>query len=246
MNSDNTNGETIVISRETTRRLLKDIRELIKNPLNEEGIYYKHHESEMLKGYAYICGPKDSVYFGGNYFYEFNFPYDYPHRPPKVTFLNLGGIDGNTRFHPNMYKNGKMCLSLLNTWKGDQWTGCQSIRTILLTIISILDNGPLLHEPGFTELSADFNPYNKIIKYKNIEYSVCYILQNKAKNLKLVKEMFEEDIKNQYKNNKTALKEVIESNIQSENGENIRTGIYNLKVELQWNKILDEFKKIKI
>ena len=64
-------NETIVISRETTRRLLKDVRELIKNPLDDEGIYYKHDETEMLKGYAYICGPKDSVYFGGNYFYEF-------------------------------------------------------------------------------------------------------------------------------------------------------------------------------
>ena len=239
-------NETIVISRETVRRLLKDVRELIKNPLDDEGIYYKHDETEILKGYAYICGPKDSVYFGGNYFYEFKFPYDYPHRPPKVTFMNMGGKDGQTRFHPNMYKNGKMCLSLLNTWKGDQWTGCQSIRTILLTILSILDNGPLLHEPGFSELSVDFNPYNKIISFKNMEYSVCYILQNKANNLKALKEMFEEDINKQYKKNKDLIKELIESNVKSEDDIYIRTGIYNLKVEINWNNILEEFKKIKI
>lgn len=239
-------NETIVISRETTRRLLKDVRELIKNPLDDEGIYYKHDETEMLKGYAYICGPKDSVYFGGNYFYEFKFPYDYPHRPPKVTFLNMGGIDGQTRFHPNMYKNGKMCLSLLNTWKGDQWTGCQSIRTILLTILSILDNAPLLHEPGFTELSVDFNRYNKIITFKNMEYSVCYILQNKAKNLKVLKEMFEENINKQYKKNEDSIKELIESYVKSEDDIYIRTGIYNLKVEINWNNILEELKKIKI
>jgi ubiquitin-protein ligase len=67
----------------------------------------------MLLGYAYICGPKDSMYFGGNYFYKFEFPYDYPHRPPKMTFMNT---DGKTRFHPNMYKTGKICLSILNTW----------------------------------------------------------------------------------------------------------------------------------
>lgn len=239
-------NETIVISRETTRRLLKDVRELIKNPLEDEGIYYKHDETEILKGYAYICGPKDSVYFGGNYFYEFKFPYDYPHRPPKVTFLNMGGIDGQTRYHPNMYKNGKMCLSLLNTWKGDQWTGCQSIRTILLTILSILDNAPLLHEPGFTELSVDFNPYNKIIAYKNMEYSVCYILQNKAKNLDLIKEMFNEDIDKQYNKNKELIKELIENNVKSGSNEKIRTNIYNLNVEINWNNILNEFQKINI
>ena len=42
-----------------------------KSPLDSEGIYYKHDESNMLLGYAYICGPKDSMYFGGNYFYKF-------------------------------------------------------------------------------------------------------------------------------------------------------------------------------
>ena len=203
--SADTNSETIIISRETTKRLLKDVRELIKNPLHEEGIYYKHDDSNMLKGYAYICGPKDSVYYGGNYFYEFHFPYDYPHTPPKVIFLNMGGIDGQTRFHPNMYKNGKMCLSILNTWKGDQWTGCQSIRTVLLTILSILDNAPLLHEPGFNETHRDFTPYNQIIMYKNLEYSVCYFLQNKATNLKLLKSMFEAEIKNQFIKNKVSL-----------------------------------------
>ena len=65
-----------------------------------------------------------------------------------------------------------MCLSILNTWKGDQWTGCQSIRTILLTIISIMDNMPLLHEPGFTEKHQDVIKYNEIILFKNFDFAV--------------------------------------------------------------------------
>lgn len=246
MSSDSNNSETIVISRETTKRLLKDVRELIKNPLHEEGIYYKHDETEMLKGYAYICGPKDSVYFGGNYFYEFNFPYDYPHRPPKVKFLNMGGLDGHTRFHPNMYKNGKMCLSILNTWKGDQWTGCQSIRTILLTILSILDNAPLLHEPGFSETHKDFKPYNEIIRYRNLEYSVCYILQNKAKNLKILTTMFEDNIKNQFNKNKDIIKENIDEYENKSNNTYYQTSIYNLKLNTDWTSIKNELKKINI
>jgi len=247
MSSDN-NTQPVVINRETTRRLLKDIRELIKCPLDSEGIFYKHDDSNMLKGYAYICGPKDSVYFGGNYFYEFNFPYDYPHRPPKVKFLNMGGLDGQTRYHPNMYKNGKICLSLLNTWKGDQWTGCQSIRTILLTILSIMDNGPLLHEPGFSKTSRDFEPYNKIIKYKNLEYSVCYILQNKStdSNIKFLTELFKEDIHKQYNKNKELIRELIEKYVTSEPDSHEKTGIYNLNVHIKWNNILNEFKKINI
>ena len=64
--------------------------------------------------------------------------------------------DGATRFHPNLYRNGKVCLSILNTWKGEQWTSCQTIRSILLTLITLFHNKPLLNEPGFTEKSSDF------------------------------------------------------------------------------------------
>lgn len=46
---------------------------MIKNPLETEGIYYKHDESNILKGYVYICGPKDTLYFGGNYFLRLHF-----------------------------------------------------------------------------------------------------------------------------------------------------------------------------
>ena len=30
-------------------RLLQDIKEIMKNPLESQGIYYKHDESDMLK-----------------------------------------------------------------------------------------------------------------------------------------------------------------------------------------------------
>ena len=58
------NDTAVNISRETVKRLISDIRDLRKSPLDDEGVYYKHDESNMLLGYAYICGPKDSMYFG--------------------------------------------------------------------------------------------------------------------------------------------------------------------------------------
>jgi ubiquitin-protein ligase len=163
----------VFISKETTLRLLRDVREMMTVP--EEGIFYKHSETDMLCGYALIVGPEGSLYDGGYYFYKFKFPPDYPHSPPVVEFLTN---DGETRMHPNMYKNRKMCVSILNTWRGDQWTGCQTIKSVLITIMSLLDDKPLLHEPGITRQNPDYEPYNRIIQYKNYRFCMLQLLQS--------------------------------------------------------------------
>jgi|TARA_B110000967_G_C18900997_1_gene575069 ubiquitin-conjugating enzyme E2 Z len=234
---------TIVLSRETTKRLLKDIKEIIKQPLDSHGIYYKHDETNILKGYAYISGPPDTQYFAGNYFFEIQFPEDYPHSPPKVEFKTN---DGETRFHPNMYRNGKMCLSILNTWKGDQWTGCQSIRTILLTIISVMDNMPLLHEPGFTKEHNDVTKYNKIIYYKNFDFTINSVLSKGSKwSISPFNEIFKEEMKDDFVKNKNAIMAVLEEK-KVEELNIIKTGIYNMSITIDWKRCYDRFIALEI
>lgn len=157
------------------KRLIHDISEMYKRPLTEHGIYYQHDDSNMLKGYAMIIGPEDTLYRHGFYFFKFIFPFNYPHRPPKVKFMTSDGV---TRFHPNLYTEGHICLSILNTWEGESWTSCQSIRSILLTLVSILDNKPLLHEPQMTENHIDFDSYNRIVEFKNISFSFLEFVNN--------------------------------------------------------------------
>jgi ubiquitin-conjugating enzyme E2 Z len=233
----------VVLSKETTKRLLKDVRELIKQPLDSHGIYYKHDESNILKGYVYICGPVDTQYFGGNYFFEFNFPSDYPHRPPNVVFKTN---DGETRFHPNMYRSGKMCLSILNTWKGDQWTGCQSIRTILLTIVSIMDNNPLLHEPGFTENHADVVKFNTIIYFKNFDFTINHILASDSGwAIAPFNDIFKEDLKNQFIKNKESILSILEEK-KTEETVVVTTGIYKMNISVDWNNTYNNFLQLKL
>lgn len=236
------NNQSVVVSRDTVKRLINDIKDIRKSPLDSEGIYYKHDDTNLLLGYAYICGPKDSMYFGGNYFYKINFPHDYPHRPPKLTFMNK---DGKTRFHPNMYKNGKICLSILNTWKGDQWTGCQSIRSILLTIVSILDNNPLLHEPGFTRIHRDCERYNKIIRYKNFDFSINKMMLNKVTDIVFYTDLFKEEIQFQFNKNKEDLTQIV-GEMKDITTEIVTTVIYNLNENIDWTHICSEFNSIKI
>ena len=40
------------------KRLLKDVKSIMKEPLESENIFYKHDEHNMLKGYALIIGQK--------------------------------------------------------------------------------------------------------------------------------------------------------------------------------------------
>ena len=167
---------TTRISKETITRLLKDVKQIMKNPLTENGIYYIHDDTDILKGYALIIGPSETPYFGGNYFFEFNYPADYPHTPPTVKYWTNGN---NVRFNPNLYVCGKVCVSLLNTWRGDQWTSCQSISTVLLTLCTLLCKDPLLNEPGVEKGHRDMITYDEIIQFANLDVAVCDIVDKK-------------------------------------------------------------------
>jgi ubiquitin-protein ligase len=163
------------INNSTIKRIASDVKCILNDErsLSLENIYYKHDEENILKGYALIIGQKNTPYGYGYYFFEFNFPDNYPFSPPVVRYLTN---DGTMRFNPNLYTNGKVCLSLLNTWSGEGWTSCQTITSILITLSSVLCENPLLNEPGVQENNNAIEKYNYLVTYKNIEFSICKII----------------------------------------------------------------------
>ena len=234
---------TTIVSKDTIQKLLKDIKDIYKNPLTDNGIYYTHDDSDMLKGYALIVGPSDTPYFGGNYFFELNFPPDYPYKPPKVTYCTNGE---NIRFNPNLYKCGKVCISLLNTWRGEQWTSCQSIRTVLLTLCTLLCKDPLLNEPGVSKAHQDFNKYTQIVEYSNIKIAICDIVNKKAGVYNDKFDIFYTYVKENFLKNYDTLLEFIDKEISSEVFKEkpiFHTSYYTMNVlidyELLRNKIVD-------
>ena len=100
----------------TLARLARDVRALQGDTLAEHGVYYRHSLTDVLRGQAVIMGAPDAVYAGGCYVFDFVFPHDYPHRPPVATFRTVDHSH-RTRFNPNCYRNGKVCLSVLNHWQ---------------------------------------------------------------------------------------------------------------------------------
>lgn len=114
--------------------------------MKQMGIYYVMDGDTMTKGYALIEGPENTPYEGCLLLFSVLFPNDYPFSPPRVLFLTT---DYKTRFHPNLYVDGKVCLSILGTYSGPSWSGTQSLSTVLLSIQGLLDNNPLSHEPAY-------------------------------------------------------------------------------------------------
>ena len=231
-----------MLNRESALRLIKDIRNLKKNPLHDNGIYYEHDEENMLLGRAMIIGPSETPYQYGFYFFKFEFNDNYPHQPPKLTYYTQSE---NIRFHPNLYRSGKVCVSILNTWRGEQWSSCQTISTILLTLTSLLHSKPLLNEPGITENHFDFEKYNEIIKYKNFECAIIDVFKNlKTKYSDFI--CFEKDIICNLTNNLNNVLEILKQIVkENEEIKIIKTNLYTMTVEINYKQVLKQINKIK-
>ena len=233
---------TTFISKETIKRLLQDVKQIIKNPLTDNGIYYIHDDSDMMKGYALIIGPPDTPYFGGNYFFEFNYPSDYPHTPPKVKYWTN---NNNIRFNPNLYVCGKVCISLLNTWRGDQWTSCQTISTVLLTLCTLLCENPLLNEPGVNKNHSDVKPYNSIVEYSNLDIAICDIVNKKPGVYMNFFNSFYPYVKENFIKNYDKLIKYAEDKANNcfKTQEIITTGYYSMKVCIDYQKVIQKLKE---
>ncbi|KAI1751830.1 UBC-like protein [Xylaria castorea] len=127
--------------------------------LEEENTDYKvfFKDENILEFEAYIYGPDDSLYRHKLVKLRFNISEQYPIAPPKVTLIQYSG----GRVHPNLYVEGKVCLSILGTWPGQPWSAGLSIHVVLISIRSLLDNEPYRHEPN-----CGNNPkYNKFVQF---------------------------------------------------------------------------------
>ena len=233
-----------VITKETISRLLHDVKHIMKYPLTDNGIYYIHDDEDMLKGYALIIGQEKTPYFGGNYFFEIHYPTNYPHSPPRVTYCTNGD---NIRFNPNLYKCGKVCISILNTWKGEQWTSCQTISTLLLTLCTLLCESPLLNEPGVTEKHKDFKNYTSIIEYKNIDIAILGMI-NKTPGIYPEKfHAFYSIVREHFLKNKEKIQSYLETTaVEQSTVTTITTCLYSMNVSINYPKLLDTFLKTTI
>ncbi|KAH8885178.1 UBC-like protein [Thozetella sp. PMI_491] len=109
---------------------------------------------------------------------------DYPRKAPNVNATTTNG--GRCRFNPNIYASGRVCLSILGTWRGErgeEWSPAQGLESILLSIQSLMSTNPYENEPGFEDANEPSDKKNQKeyvekIRHETLRISVIQRLEN--------------------------------------------------------------------
>ncbi|KAL8949285.1 MAG: hypothetical protein Q9222_004591 [Ikaeria aurantiellina] len=123
-----------------------------------EGVYVRTWESSMELIRVLIVGPVGTPYALAPFFFDIHLHSDYPIEAPNAFFHSW--TNGIGRVNPNLYEDGKVCLSLLGTWHSskdnESWvTGKSSILQIIVSLLGlVLVKEPFYNEAGFEALQG--------------------------------------------------------------------------------------------
>ena len=146
------------------KRVFKEFKEIKK--ITDEGSIDENRFIDILlidekfdNMNVYFLGPKISYYEEIINTINIKIPNNYPNVPPSLKFINKV-------YHPNIGQNGEICLDILK----DNWKPVYSLRTILLSIISLLSdpnpNSPLNGEAA-NFYKKTLTSKDEMRKYKN-------------------------------------------------------------------------------
>mmetsp|Transcript_5279 Transcript_5279/g.12720 ORF Transcript_5279/g.12720 Transcript_5279/m.12720 type:complete len:168 (-) Transcript_5279:96-599(-) len=107
------------------RRLLRDFKKVTMD--TPEGISAAPDGDDLFKWTAIMFGPAGTPWEGGVWKLAMKFPAEYPELPPSVRFVS-------EIFHPNVYKDGRICLDLL----ANSWSPAYDVCSVLLGIQSLV------------------------------------------------------------------------------------------------------------
>lgn len=140
---------------QATRRLMTERKKLVTE--GPEIGFYACPTNDILLWHIFIRGSDSSLYEHKILHATMKFPADYPMSPPTMIFLS-------EMFHPNIYEHGGVCISTLKRPGSDpteynkpeeMWTPVQSIRTVVLSVISML-NEPNCESPANLDASSEY------------------------------------------------------------------------------------------
>lgn len=148
------------MSNQSILRITRELSEIQKGPDLSLAVACRDIDVRHVR--ALIIGPPDTPYEFGFFEFIVKFARDYPTKAPAVTAITTNA--GRTRFNPNIYAQGRVCLSILGTWRGErgeEWSSAQGLESILISIQSLMSQNPYENEPGFEDAKTDYDKKNQ-------------------------------------------------------------------------------------
>jgi baculoviral IAP repeat-containing protein 6 len=164
-------ARNFVSNKERVLRLAQETGTLATSlPLSvESSVFVRVDEERMDLMTCLITGPVNTPYSGGCFLFDIFFPEDYPNVPPNVWLMTTG--NGTVRFNPNLYDNGKVCLSLLGTWSGAEGENWNKETSTLLQVLVSIQSLILVPDPYFNEPGYERTMHTEEGKRRSREYN---------------------------------------------------------------------------
>lgn len=148
------------------KRLVREYQEYSKEPNPFYSICSL--EKDIFTWNILLFGPSETIFEGSILKCQLIFNNEYPNRPPEFKFISNFP-------HPNIYPDGKVCISILHEGKdqfnyediSERWNPSHSVNSILMSILSII-SAPNFESPANVDASIMWR--TNYLEYKKIIY----------------------------------------------------------------------------
>ncbi|KAG8915038.1 hypothetical protein FRC01_003811 [Tulasnella sp. 417] len=134
-------------SRQFMSRLAKEYKMLSTGLPDSIVVRAYEDRADLIR--SLIIGPENTPYEGAPFVIDWHFEDNFPQTPPIAHFHSW--TNGNGRVNPNLYEEGKVCLSILGTWAGDKAESWSPSRSSLMQALVSIQGLVLVKEPWFCE-----------------------------------------------------------------------------------------------
>lgn len=156
------------------------------------GVWVRTFEDRLDLLSVMIEGPKATPYEDGLFLFDIQLGQDYPSAPPMCHYISYC----SDRLNPNLYEDGKVCVSLLGTWSG-RGTEMWGPKSTLLQVIVSIQGLILVDEPYFNEAGYEKQRGSQQGKENSRMYNEMVLLKLVQSMTKLINnppEIFSEQI----------------------------------------------------
>lgn len=195
-------GKVEITDKQRFQRAVQKEYKLLKESL-PPGVWVRSYSNRLDLLSVMIKGPHKTPYEDGLFLFDVQLSPDYPRSPPLCHYISFS----SERLNPNLYVEGKVCVSLLGTWmgKGTEVWGPNS--TLLQLIVSIqgliLVSEPYYNEAGYEKQTESQQGYENSRTYN--ELVVLKLVQSMTEMLRSPPEVFHQEVLSHFRVNGSSM-----------------------------------------